>query len=195
MDNEKRKSDHPVNPLILMRWSPRSFTSAPVPEEKLNSILEAARWAPSCFNEQPWKWIVARTEADRQRVLEVLAETNRVWADKAPVLLVLVSHTVFSRNGKPNRWNGFDAGCAWGYLALEAVRQGLYAHAMGGFDKAKARAVLNIPEDYEIYAVIAMGEQGPEENLPEELQERELPSDRKALSDMVCEGLYRETGL
>lgn len=190
MQFENRYTDYPINPLILKRWSPRAYAPAPVPEEKLNCILEAARWAPSCFNEQPWKWIVAKTEAGRERFLDFLTASNRVWACKAPVLLVLTSRSIFSQNGRPNRWNGFDAGCAWGFLALEAARQGLYAHAMGGFDRVKAKAALGIPEDYEVYAVVALGELAPAENLPGELQERELPSGRKELKEIMIEDYF-----
>lgn len=185
MDFMNRHTDYPISEIIFERWSPRAFASTPIDEQKLKCVFEAARWAPSCFNEQPWKFIAANTEADRARFLEILADSNRVWAKNAPVLIALISRTTFAYNGKPNRWNGFDAGCAWGFLALEARRQGLYAHAMGGFDKAKAKAVLNVPEDYEVYAMIALGELGDTSVLPQELAERELPADRKDLEEVL----------
>ncbi len=191
MDFKERYSDKDINNLIFERWSPRAFSGKPIDEQKLMNILEAARWAPSCFNDQPWRFIVAAAEKDRAVVIEALADTNKLWAKNAPVLVAVASRTSFSHNDKPNRWNGFDAGCAWGYLALEARRQGLYAHAMGGFDKLKLKELLELPDEYELYAVVAIGELASIDVLSEELRGREKPSERKPLENIVHFGKYQ----
>nr|WP_235615893.1 nitroreductase family protein [Brevibacillus reuszeri] len=186
---EHRHAGHEIDPVFLNRWSPRSYKSDSIPDEVLNSIFEAARWAPSASNEQPWRFIVARTEEDKARFYPFIADGNRIWCEKAPVLVLIVSQTMGSR-GAYNRAHAFDAGTAWGFLALEATRQGLATHAMGGFDPEKAREVLGIPEDYEAHAVIAIGYQGEKEALSEAMQEREKPSSRRALSETVFEGVF-----
>lgn len=188
---EYRKPGYDIDAVFLNRWSPRSFKSDQVPNEVLFSLFEAARWAPSGSNEQPWRFILARTQEDRERFYPFIAEGNRVWCEKAPVLVLIVSKTINSR-GTASPSHAFDAGAAWGYLALEATRQGLVTHAMGGFDREKARAALGIPEGYEPHAVIAIGYQGEKEELPEALQEREKPSGRRELSEMVFEGVFSE---
>ncbi|MFZ5351290.1 MAG: nitroreductase family protein [Bacillota bacterium] len=192
MDYMDRHSDNDINKLIFERWSPRSYKNKSIEEDKLNSILEAARWAPSCFNEQPWRFIVAQSSEDRERVIAFLADANKAWCNNVPVFITVISRADFAQSGKQNRWNGFDAGCSWGYIALEARRQGLYAHAMGGFDRLKAKEALKIPEGFEVYAVIALGERDIPEVLSEKLREREKPSDRKPLKEIVFYGLYSD---
>jgi nitroreductase len=188
---EHREADHEIDSVFLNRWSPRSYKSDPVPDEVLFSLFEAARWAPSGSNEQPWRFILARTQEDKERFYPFIAEGNRIWCEKAPVLVLIVSKTISSR-GTHLRSHAFDAGTAWGYLALEATRQGLITHAMGGFDPEKAREVLGIPAEFEPQAVIAIGYQGEKEALPENLQEREKPSARRDLSETVFEGIFKE---
>lgn len=186
---ENRDAGYSIDPLFLNRWSPRSYKPDTIAEDVLFGLFEAARWAPSANNEQPWRFLLARTQEDRERFYPFIAEGNRVWCEEAPVLVLLVSKTINSR-GDHSRAHAFDAGAAWGYLALEAARQGLVTHAMGGFDREKAREVLGIPEDYEPQVMIAVGYQGEKEALPEALQEREKPSARRALSETVFEGVF-----
>ncbi|HEY0827915.1 MAG TPA: nitroreductase family protein [Bacilli bacterium] len=182
-----RESHHSTSPLFLNRWSPRAFTNSPVSEEDLLSILEAAHWAPSSSNQQPWRFITATTEEQLKVFHDFLVPSNRAWAEKAPVLVLAASYKL-SYNGKPNGMHAFDTGTAWGHLALQAVMLGLSTHAMGGFEHDKARSSLKIPEDYDLHAVIAIGYQGDKTLLNESLQEREKPSGRKPLSEVVIQG-------
>ncbi|MFD0697127.1 nitroreductase family protein [Paenibacillus sp. GCM10027628] len=188
----RRQPDHEINPQFLTRWSPRSFKDQEVPEDVLLSLFEAARWAPSGGNLQPWRYIVARTAEERAKFHTFIAAGNREWCEQAPVLAVVISNTQ-TANGNPNSSHAFDAGTSWGYLALEAANQGLITHAMGGFDKEAARTTLQIPADYDIHAVIAIGFRGPVEALAEKFQEREVPSIRKPLSEFVFSGEFRQS--
>ena len=181
-----RKPSHAIDPVYLNRWSPRSFLDKEVPDEVLLSLFEAARWAPSGGNIQPWRFILARTQEDREKFYPFINPGNRIWCEKAPVLAVIIS-TSISEFGH-NRTHSFDTGAAWGYLALEAVRHGLITHAMGGFDPDQAREVLQVPQEFELLAVIAIGYQGEKDALPENLQEREKPNDRRALNESLFEG-------
>jgi nitroreductase len=188
----QRQTDKDINPLFLNRWSPRAFSEKNVPEKILLNVLEAARWAPSGSNLQPWRYIVARKPEDRAKFHTFINAGNREWCEKAPVLLALVSHKL-TGSGNLNRSHSFDAGASWGYLALEAARQGLIAHAMGGFDVEMARSVLGVPEDYEINVIIAMGYQGDVKNLPEKFHDREKPSDRRPLTSSIFEGGFDQS--
>ncbi len=180
-----------VNAIFTDRWSPRSFTGDSIPEHQLLSLFEAARWAPSCFNEQPWLFFCATNEKEKEQYLSVLAEKNRAWASKAPVLIFLASRKSFSQNGDLNEWSEFDAGAAWMSLALQARYLGLYAHAMAGFDRDKAHDVLKAPqEDYKIMAAIAVGRKGDPDDLPEEIRKMEKPNTRKPLSEMLNSGSF-----
>jgi nitroreductase len=179
-----------VQPLILNRWSPRAFLDRPVTEQDLRGVLEAAHWAPSCFNEQPWRFIIAQSDDDREKLLACLTPNNQLWAKLAPVLLVVLSSPTFVLDGKPNRWNAFDAGTAWGFLALEAAARGLSTHAMGGFSQDKIRQLYAVPEGWGMHAVVALGYRGPKELLSADLQARELPSGRKPLDECWAEGRF-----
>ncbi|NOU95186.1 nitroreductase [Paenibacillus sp. LMG 31456] len=182
-----RKSEFPVNPLFLNRWSPRAYSERKVSDEDLNTILEAAHWAPSASNDQPWRFIVAKTQEQLGIFHQFVNEFNMVWASKAPVLIVVASKKVRG-NGDPNVAHAFDSGTAWGSLALQATLLGLVTHAMGGFDREKARQLLNVPDELELHAVIAVGYLGDKSKLPEALQARELPNGRLPLSEVVFEG-------
>jgi nitroreductase len=182
-----RQPDHEIHPQFLTRWSPRAFKDQEVPDDVLHSVFEAARWAPSGSNLQPWRYIIAHTPEQRSRFLEFISPFNVEWCQKAPVLAVVASHSK-AANGNHNGSHAFDAGTSWGFLALEASNQGLITHAMGGFDKAKAREILHVPDEYELHAVIAIGYRGPKESLSERNLNREFPSDRNPVSDMVFEG-------
>ena len=183
-----RKPDFEVSPQFINRWSPRSFSEKEIPEDVLFGLFEAARWAPSASNIQPWRFIIARTKEDLEKFHSFIMPGNLVWCKKAPVLAVIASQKTTERG--LNSWHAFDSGTAWGHLALEANAKGLVTHAMGGFEKEKAREVLNVPDDIEIHAVIAIGYQGEKEVLPENLQEREQPSSRRPLKELLFEGTF-----
>lgn len=188
-----RKPGFEVSSQFINRWSPRSFLEKEIPEDVLFSLFEAARWAPSASNVQPWRFVIARTPEDREKFHSFILPGNLVWCTKAPVLAVILSQTAIERGA--NGWHAFDAGAAWGYLALEAHNKGLITHAMGGFDQEKAREVLNVPDDYAIQAVIAIGYQGEKEVLPDNLQEREQPNDRRPLKESLFEGSFGKDAL
>lgn len=188
----KRMSEYSINPLILNRWSPRSMTGEELNDEDIMSLFEAARWAPSSFNNQPWRFIYAKRNTGYwDRLFNLLVDTNKSWAKNAALLAVVISRKNFEFNGKPARTHQFDAGSAWENLALEASSRGIVAHGMQGFDYEKARTELGIPADFEVMAMIAIGKRGPKENLPTELQDKEKPNDRKALKDIIMEGTFR----
>lgn len=172
------------------RWSPRSFSDREVSRQSLIQIFEAARWAASSSNEQPWRFIVGlRGSETHKKIRESLAGFNQQWAPAAPVLILGTAHSKFSRNGAENRFALYDLGAAASYLVLQAASMGLAAHQMGGFDQEKARELLGIPADYLIGAVIAVGYQDEPEKLADQtLIERELaPRQRKPLSEIVYE--------
>ena len=188
-----RKSTYPINPLILNRWSPRSMTGEELDNEEIMSLFEAARWAPSSFNNQPWRFIYAKRNTEHwDRLFNLLAEANKTWAKNSALLVVVISRKNFEYNEKPARTHQFDAGSAWENLALEAFSRGIVAHGMQGFDYDKARIDLEIPADFEVMAMIAIGKKGPAKSLPPELQEKEKLTDRKPLKDIVMEGIYRK---
>ena len=189
--SSQRKSTVPIEAHFTDRWSPRSFRSELLAEEQVSALFEAARWAPSCFNEQPWRFVYATTAEDRERLAGLLMEGNRVWAAKAPLLGIVFAKKTFTQNGKPNRWAGFDAGAASFSLAMQAHAVGLHAHFMGGFEEAACYEALGVPEqDYTAMAAFAVGRRGEASELPEGLAERELPSDRKPLGELAFEGRF-----
>ncbi len=186
-----RTPEHVVDPIFINRWSPRAFSPEPIDDETLMRVFEAAKWAPSCFNEQPWRFIVARSPEDRAVFLDFLMPGNRLWNENVPVITLVLSSRHFAHNGKTNPTHQFDAGCAWGFLALSAWQNGLITHGMAGFDGEKARAVLEVPEEYDILAVIAIGKRGDKSQLPTEIQAREVPSTRRPLGETIMEGKFR----
>jgi len=189
-------NDFPVHDLIRHRWSPRAFSDQPVPPAILASLFEAARWAPSSSNEQPWAYIVA-TKDDAEnfaKTLSVLVEFNSGWARRAPVLVLAVAELKFHANGNPNRNALYDTGAATALLSLEATGRGLAVHQMAGFDPAKARQAFEIPDDWEPVAAITIGYPGDPQSLPEKLRDRELaPRTRKPLTEFVMSGHWGHT--
>ncbi|OZB98905.1 nitroreductase family protein [Paenibacillus sp. XY044] len=185
----QRKSEYPVSPLFLNRWSTRAFSNQEVSDQDLYAILEAAHWAPSSYNDQPWRFIVAKTEEQLGEFHAFLSEFNLAWASSAPVLIVVASDKL-RENGDPNGAHAFDAGAAWASLAIQATLLGLHTHAIGGFDRNKAREILNVPDQIELHAVIALGYLGDKSVLPEAIQQREVPNDRRTLNELVFEGKY-----
>jgi nitroreductase len=188
---EYRKPDHPVEPLFVARWSPRAMSSEPLTHEEMLTLFEAARWAPSTYNEQEWRFLYARRETPQWSVFfDLLVEGNRAWCRQAALLVVILAHKVFSKNGKPNPVHLFDSGCAFENLALQGTAMGLVVHGMQGFDFDKARTVLGVPDDYAVAAMFAAGRPGDPKELAQHLQERETPSDRKPVKQIICEGAF-----
>jgi len=190
---ESRKAARDILPLILNRWSPRSFTPEPVSEDQLMGCLEAARWAPSCNNEQPWRFLYAQKPEDLELFKSCLVEFNQMWAGKAPVLIAVCARRTFSADGSPNAHYAFDAGAAWVLLALEARRMGLFTHGMAGFDKEKATRLLRIPEGFEVLAFVALGRRGPKEALPERMRKTEAPNNRRPVESFAFKGTFPES--
>jgi nitroreductase len=188
-------TDFPVHELIRDRWSPRAFADKPVEPAVLASLFEAARWAPSSNNEQPWAYLVATTD-DREnfgKAVGVLVEFNAAWAKEAPVLVIAVARLNF-QNGKLNRNAFYDTGAASALLSVEATARGLAVHQMAGFDHAKAKQVFEIPEDCEPIAAIAIGYPGDPESLNQKLRDREVaPRTRKPLTEFVMSGRWGHT--
>jgi nitroreductase len=186
---------YPIHDLLRQRWSPRAFDDRPIEPEKLRSLCEAARWAPSSNNEQPWRFIVANKdyETEWNRLLACLVEGNRKWAYRAPVLILSVASLNFEDDSTPNRHAFYDTGMAVENLVLQATALGLSAHQMAGFDVEKARADLKIPSGYEPVAMIAVGYPGDLASLPDRLRERELqPRSRRPISEWTFSGQWGE---
>jgi nitroreductase len=184
-----RKPDHAIEPLFLRRWSPRAMSGEPLNEEELLTLFEAARWAPSTFNEQEWRFLYARRDTPHwPQFFDLLMEGNRAWCQRAAVLVVVLARKLFTHNGKPNPVHLFDAGAAWENLALQATTLGLVAHGMAGFDFEKARTSLRVPDHYAVAAMFALGRLGNPADLPPELRERETPSTRRPVPESIHEG-------
>ncbi|MGG7517907.1 nitroreductase family protein [Allorhizobium undicola] len=194
--SNNRSSEYDIDPLFLDRWSPRAFSGEAMSKEALFAILEAGHWAPSAFNMQPWRFVYAlKGDAHFDTLLGGLIEFNQGWAKNASALVYVVSDTL-SRPAdgsapKPSRSHSFDAGAAWGYMALQAVKSGYYAHAMTGVDFDKASSVLGVPGEYRIEAAVAIGKLGDKSVLPEGLQAREVPNNRKPLAEVAFEGNFK----
>mgnify|MGYP001564525252 CR=1 FL=1 len=185
----ERKLQGEINEQFRDRWSPRAFSSQPLSESEISSLFEAARWAPSCYNEQPWFFVFASKEEELEKMRTVLLDGNRRWADRAPFLALLFAKKTFAQGGKKNKWAAFDCGAAWMSLALQARHLGLYAHAMAGFSAERAYEVLSVDkEKYRAMAAIAVGHYGDPTGLPEDLQGQEKPNERKALAEVAKAG-------
>ncbi len=197
---DTRIAAHPVDALFTDRWSPRAFTSAPIADDDLATLFEAARWAPSAYNVQPWRFLYARRDtAAWQKFLDVLVPFNQSWAKNASVILLCLSDSLTPPNAdgesKPSHSHSFDAGAAWMSLALQATRLGLAAHGMTGVDFGRARTDFAIPERLRIECAIVVGKPGDKTMLPEHLQAREAPSDRRAIETFAFEnGLPSDAG-
>lgn len=188
-----RKTDcKKLDNMFIERWSPRAFLPDPIADEDIKTIFEAARWSPSCFNEQPWRFVYACQPEDLGRFRPVLVESNQIWADKAPLLVLVFSKKSFARNDKPNHWADFDAGAAWMALSLQANKLGLHTHGMAGFDSDKAFAVTGMnSNEFNVICAVAIGKQGDANTLPENLKSGELPNDRMPIDEIIFEGLAK----
>lgn len=191
-----RQADHPIDPLFLERWSPRAFDGSEVPDADLATMFEAARWAPSAFNSQPWHFLYAKNgDANWELFLSLLIPWNQSWAYTASVLVYIVSDSLPFTDKKtgepaPSTTHSFDAGAAWVSLALQATRMGYYAHGMSGIQYELARAELGLPERYLLNAACVIGRVGDPALLDEKMRAREHPSDRKPQSQFVHAGSF-----
>ncbi|HZC17276.1 MAG TPA: nitroreductase family protein [Caulobacteraceae bacterium] len=188
-----RTADHDIEPVFLRRWSPRAFTGEAIPRASLMSLFEAARWAPSAFNLQPWRFVYAvRDTPDWERLLAVLVEYNQAWVRGASALVFMISDRFRRKPGaepEPLYSHSFDAGAAWAYLALQAHHLGLAAHGMTGFDPDRAHEELGVPEaEDRIEAATAIGRPADKSVLPEPYRARETPSQRLPMAGFVFEG-------
>lgn len=187
-----RKPEQEIDEIFINRWSPRAMSGQEIDEKTLLTLFEAARFAPSANNNQPWRFIYARRNTKHwDTFFQLLAEGNQVWAKNAAALIVVISKTTFD-NGKPSITHSFDAGAAWVSFALQGSLSGLVIHCMQGFDYNKAREVLRVPDGYAVEAMIAVGKKGKKEDLPDYLQKREFPSSRKTIAELVTEGSFKE---
>ncbi len=193
MTEKETSTDYPIHELLTKRWSPYAFDDRPVREADLRSLFEAARWAPSSYNEQPWRYIVSnKDDAEQfQRLLSCLVDGNQIWAKAAPVLALGVVSLKFAHDAKDNRAAVHDLGLAAGNLLLEATTRGLFVHQMIGILPDMARKIYEIPEGFEAWTALAIGYKGDETNLPDQLRERDLaPRQRKPLRDFVFSGKW-----
>jgi nitroreductase len=190
------QTDFPVHEAIRLRWSPRAFADKPIEPEILRSLFEAARWAPSSSNEQPWAYLVA-TKDDQEafsKTLSVLVEFNAGWAKNASVLAIAVAELAFAKNNAPNPNAQYDVGAATAMLCIEATTRGLFVHQMAGFDAEKARQVFGIPKEWNAIAAVAIGYPGEAASLSQSLRDRELaPRIRKSIQEFVMSGSWGHT--
>ncbi|TCR90236.1 nitroreductase family protein [Rhizobium sp. BK376] len=190
-----RESSYPIDTMFLDRWSPRAFTNETMPESDLLTMLEAAHWAPSASNLQPWRYLYALRGSEHwDKLFGVLVEFNQGWVKSAAALLFVISRThtgeLGSSEQKPSYSHSFDAGTSWGFLALQAHLMGYEAHGMTGFHADKANEMLGVPDGYRVEAAIAIGKVGDKNQLSEKLREREVPSQRKPLSELAFNGTF-----
>ena len=195
IQDKQAHPDAPVHPLIASRWSPYCYSTKSVSDEDLRAILEAARWAASSYNEQPWRYILARSSdaAAHEKLLSCLVEGNQAWAKFAPVLMIGVTMLTFVRNAKPNRAAQHDLGLAAGNICLEATARGLFVHQMIGIIPERVRELYALPADAEALTALAIGYLGDGTEQPEALRERDrMPRTRKPLAEIVFEDTWQQ---
>ena len=189
----RRTPEYPIEPIILNRWSPRAMSGESLDDATLMSLFEAARWAPSSYNGQPWRFVYAKREtAAWQKLFDLMVPFNQSWAKNAAALIIVCSRTTFELNNNPSRTHSFDTGAACENMALQGEAMGLVVHGMEGFDYDKAAAVIKLPKEYVAEAMFVIGKPGKISDLPKELQEREMLSDRKPIAEIAFEGLFKE---
>ena len=189
---EHRKPEHPIEPLFVRRWSPRALSGESLTQQELMTLFEAARWAPSTYNEQEWRFLYARRETPHwQTFFNLLMEANQAWCKNAAVLVVVLARKTFTQNGKPNPVHLFDTGSAWENLALQATAMGIVSHGMAGFDFEKARKDLQVPEEFAVAAMFALGRSGDPDQLPPALRDKEKITSRRPVSESICEGPFQ----
>ncbi len=190
MTKPPKQTDYPVHELIASRWSGRAFADRDVEESKIKSLFEAARWASSSYNEQPWHFIITRKgESSHEKLFNTLMSGNQAWAGEAPILILTIAKVTLSRNEKPNNYARHDLGLAMGQFSLQATELGLNLHQMAGFDKTAAKELFNLPETFEPVTVVALGYLGDPKTLPENYQKSEQAKQtRKKIGEFVFQG-------
>lgn len=189
--SEFRTTDYPIDRLFVDRWSPRAMSGDEIPVVDLMVLLEAARWAPSSYNNQPWRIIFARRNSEHWPIfLNLLNSANRLWAEHAGVLLVFISKTTLDLDGSDSRTHSFDTGAAWENFALQGFMKGYVVHGMQGFNYERARLDLMVPDGYRVEIMAAVGRPGSFDKLPERLQQKEVPNGRKCLEEIAFEGSF-----
>jgi nitroreductase len=187
-----RHPNFPIQSVIINRWSPRSMTGEEMSDQELLPLFEAARWSPSSYNNQPWHFLYAKKNTPSWNTFfNLMVPFNQGWTKNASALVLAISGKNFAHNGKPCRTHSFDTGAAWMAMAIEGSSRGLVVHGMEGFDYDKAKKDLNIPDEYQVEALIAIGKRAPITDLPEELQKKEMASQRKSLEEMATEGKFK----
>jgi nitroreductase len=192
------ETDHPIHDLLRRRWSPRAFLEKPIAEGDLLSLLEAARWSPSCINEQPWVYLIARRQdaGPFDEMASCLAESNQVWARRSSLLMIAAAKRTYSRDGKVNPVHLYDLGQSVAHLTVQATALGLYVHQMRGFNLDKTKEVYQVPDDYELASAIAIGYVAAAETLPGNLKDRELlPRQRKPVTEFTFAGRWGHKAL
>ncbi|MFN2475254.1 MAG: nitroreductase family protein [Chthoniobacterales bacterium] len=186
-----RTADHPIEDLILRRWSPRAMNSDAITDDEMLRLFEAARWAPSTYNEQEWRFLYARREtAEWSRFFALLTEANQAWCKNAAMLVAIVAHTVFAKNGNANPVHLFDCESAFENLSLQGTAMGLVVHGMSGFDYEAARTSLAVPDRFAVAAMFAVGHPGDAAELPEGFRAIEKPSGRRPVKESIREGAF-----
>jgi len=189
-----REPDHAIDPLFTERWSPRAFTGEAVPEAELLRMFEAARWAPSSYNSQPWRFVYAlRDTPDWAPFLDLLVPGNQKWAQGCGALVILISSKLMkTADGlKPSASHSLDTGAASANFQLQAIRQGLHVHGMGGFDKARAATLLDVPADHQVEAAYGVGRAADPADLTEEQRAKEVPNGRRPITDFAFAGRFK----
>jgi nitroreductase len=190
--SSKRDASWPVNPLFVDRWSPRAMSGAAVSRDELMTLFEAARWAPSSMNFQPWRMLYALRDTPQwPSFLDLLKDSNRTWAQRAGALVVFISKTIFDQDGRRCVTHSYDTGAAWQNFALQGSVSGLAIHGIEGFDYERARSLLKIPSEFAVEAMAVVGKPGDKSLLNESQQQREQPNDRRPLQETACEGAFR----
>jgi nitroreductase len=186
-----RKTEYDVNDLFPKRWSARAMSGEEINEKDLMSLFEAAKWAPSSFNEQPWRFIYAKKGSKAwDNIFSTLVEFNQSWNKNTPYLIVIISKDIYDKNQKSYFNSFFDTGAAWQNFALQATLKNFITHPMGGFDKENLAKKINLPENHTIQAVVSLGKLGNKKNLPEDLQKIEIPSQRKNVNKFVFKNKF-----
>ncbi|MFP4567310.1 MAG: nitroreductase family protein [Candidatus Woesearchaeota archaeon] len=187
--NNIRVQEFDATPIFRSRWSPRSMSGEPLSKDELMVLFEAARWAPSSYNSQPWRFIyVLRNSTLWNSFFDLLVDFNKSWAKNAGALVLVISRKNYEHNEEFSRTHSFDTGAAWQNLALEASFKGLVCHAMGGFDHDEAKIIANVADGFNVECMVALGKPGKVEDLPESLRGGEVPSSRKRVSEFAFEG-------
>ena len=192
--NDYRKNEYVVSDIIINRWSPRALSGESITDEELFSLFEAARWAPSSHNNQPWRFVYAKRDTEHwEKIFNFLVEGNQAWVKNAAAVVVAISKTVSEYNGSFIRTHSFDTGAAWENIALQGSINGLVVHGMSGLDYDKATSELGLTDEFKVEMMFAVGKPGNVDELPEKLQEIEKPSGRKNILEFISEGEFNFT--